>query len=371
MAAKWFTKKPNTPAAAQKDIQYVLGDIRAKVFFGVVFFILAVLLVITFQPYGGALVLALLLAALLHPVYRYLHRKLKWSPRYITTLIIVGLLVFTLVPLFFILQNLAREAISTSNAINTYISSGQINEFAIKIQSLLAKVHINVNSSNVSTYALQALEKFSGELASTATGIIKNLFSFFVSLSLFFAALVFLIPRMSSIKRVALEISPLGKAITSDYIEKTRLLLKGAVVGSFMISLTASTIMGITFYLLHIPNALLFATVAFILGFIPYLGTAIFTFGAAIIFAVLGEYNQAAILLIVQIVFLNQLDLVFRPITVPKKVRIHPALMIIAVLSGLATFGILGIIFGPVILVLFISTVEIYRQNYGHKPSTV
>jgi predicted PurR-regulated permease PerM len=39
--------------------------------------------------------------------------------------------------------------------------------------------------------------------------------------------------------------------------------------------------------------------------------------------------------------------------------------MIIAVFSGLATFGLLGLVFGPVILVLFISTVEIYRQNYG------
>jgi predicted PurR-regulated permease PerM len=125
--------------------------------------------------------------------------------------------------------------------------------------------------------------------------------------------------------------------------------------------------MGITFWLLGVPNAMLFTVLAFFLGFIPYLGTTIFTFGAAIIFVILGYYDKAVIVLLLQLLILNQLDLVFRPISMPKKVRIHPALMIIAVLAGIASFGMIGIIFGPTILVLFISSVEIYQQNYGAK----
>ncbi len=360
-------KSPDT----QKEVQYLLGDIRAKVFFGIAFFILAILLAITFMPYAGALILALLLAALLHPTYSRLQRKLKWSPRMITALIIAIFIILSSIIIFFIVRNLLTEAITLSNSINSYISTGEVNQLTTRLQDILKSLNINISSQDVSKYLVQFLQQFSSQLIGFVTVMVKNLFTFFVAISLFFAALIFLIPRMGTVKKIALEVSPLGRAITADYIEKTQLLLRGAVLGSFVISLTASTIMGITFYLLGIPNAILFATIAFFLGFIPYLGTAIFTFGAAIIFAVLGQYNQAIILILVQLLILNQLDLVFRPITVPKKVRIHPALMIIAVLSGLAAFGMLGLIFGPVILVLFISTVEIYRQNYGIKATPV
>lgn len=83
----------------------------------------------------------------------------------------------------------------------------------------------------------------------------------------------------------------------------------------------------------------------------------------------MGDYTSAIIILLLQLLILNQLDLVFRPISMPKKVRIHPALMIIAVLAGIASFGMIGIIFGPTILVLFISSIQIYQQNYGNDVS--
>ena len=352
---------PNT----EKEVEYILEDMRAKIFFGMVFFVLGVLLFITLKPYFSAVMLSILVATLIHPVFARLQRKLKWSPRIITSLIVAALVIITVLVLFFIGRNLIQQALTLSSSINAYINSGQTAELQNKIQETL---RLNgVESQDITKFTTSTLQQASGQLANFATNLIKNSFAFFVSVTIFLAGLVLLIPRMSSIKKMAINISPLGPSMTSDYIEKTRLLLRGAVVGSFFISLTASTLMGITFWLLGVDNALLFAVLAFFLGFIPYLGTTIFTFGAAIIFVALGYYDKAIIILLLQLLILNQLDLIFRPISMPKKVRIHPALMIIAVLAGIASFGMIGIIFGPTILVLFISSVQIYEQNYGVK----
>lgn len=347
----------------EKEVEYVLYDMRAKVFFGVVFVILGVLLYYTLQPYLSAVLLAILVAALIHPLYRRMHNKLGWSPRIITSIIILILALIAFVLIFFIGRSLISQATNLSGSINAYISSGQTAELQAKLQGIFKTS--GAESIDTGSLINSTLQQLSGQLANFASSLIKNSFAFIVSITVFLASLVLLIPRMSQIKKMAVDISPLGPKITTDYIEKTRLLLRGAVVGSFIISLVASTIMGITFWLLGIPNALLFAVLAFFLGFIPYLGTTIFTFGAAIIFALTGNYQTAAVLVLVQLIILNQLDLVFRPITMPRKVRIHPALMIIAVMAGLATFGMIGIIFGPVILVLFMSSVQIYQQNYG------
>jgi predicted PurR-regulated permease PerM len=352
---------PNT----EKEVGYILEDMRAKIFFGMVFFVLGVLLFVTLKPYLNAVILAILVAALIHPIFTRLHRKLKWSPRVITSLIVAVLIAITVLLIFFVGRSLVQQALSLSSSINDYLNSGQTTELQNKIQETL---RLNgVESQDLTKLTTSTLQQISGQLASFATSFIKNSFAFFVSVTIFLAGLVLLIPRMSRIKKMAVDISPLGPIITNDYIDKTRLLLRGAVVGSFFISLTASTLMGITFWLLGVPNAMLFTVLAFFLGFIPYLGTTIFTFGAAIIFVILGYYDKAVIVLLLQLLILNQLDLVFRPISMPKKVRIHPALMIIAVLAGIASFGMIGIIFGPTILVLFISSVEIYQQNYGAK----
>lgn len=363
---KFVPKRNNgaVPPEAEKEVEYLLGDMRSKIFFGIVFFVLGVLLYITLRPYLSAVVLAILVAALIHPIFVRLQRKLKWSPRIITSLIVTILVIIVISLVFFIGRNLVQEAIALSSSINAYINSGQVVELQDKIQEIL-KLN-GVESQDIGKLTTSILQQASGQLASFATGFIQNSFAFFVSVTIFLAGLVLLIPRMSSIKKMAVEISPLGPSITKDYIDKTRLLLRGAVVGSFFISLTASTLMGITFWLLGVENALLFAVLAFFLGFIPYLGTTIFTFGASIIFALTGNYTSAFIILLLQLLILNQLDLVFRPISMPKKVRIHPALMIIAVLAGIASFGMIGIIFGPTILVLFISSVQIYQQNYGN-----
>lgn len=353
--------------SAEKEVGYILEDMRAKIFFGVVFFALGVLLFITLRPYLSAVVLAILVAALIHPIFVRLQRKLKWSPRVITGLIIAILVIITIALVFFIGRTIVQEAISLSSSINDYINSGQVVELQAKLQEALKLS--GVESQDVGKFTTTVLQQVSGQLASFATSFIQNSFAFFVSVTIFLAGLVLLIPRMSNIKKMAVDISPLGPSITRDYIDKTRLLLRGAVVGSFFISLTASILMGITFWLLGVENAMLFTVLAFFLGFIPYLGTTIFTFGAAIIFTIMGDYTSAVIILLLQLLVLNQLDLVFRPISMPKKVRIHPALMIIAVLAGIASFGMIGIIFGPTILVLFISSVQIYQQNYGNAES--
>lgn len=356
---------PKADPKTEKQVEYVLQDMRAKIFFGIVFAILGFFLYLTLKPYLSAIVLAVLTAALIHPVYYRLRKRLGWSPRVITSLIIAVLAIAAFVVIFFIGRSLVAQAVNLSQAINSYIGSGQLNSLQSQTQSALKG--INIDNQDTTKLISSTLQQLSGQLASFATNLIKNSFSFFVSVTIFLAGLVILIPRMSQIKKTAVDISPLGREITTDYIDKTRLLLRGAVVGSFFISLVASTIMGLAFWLLGIPNALLFATLAFFLGFIPYLGTTIFTFGAAIIFVITGSYTNAAILVLLQLLILNQLDLVFRPISMPRRVRIHPALMIIAVLSGIAAFGMIGIIFGPVALVLFMSSVQIYQQNYGAK----
>jgi len=55
---------------------------------------------------------------------------------------------------------------------------------------------------------------------------------------------------------------------------------------------------------------------------------------------------------------------VFKPKLVGKKVKMHPLLVFFAIIGGLKLFGIIGIIYGPLVVTGFLTLAEIYRTNY-------
>ena len=58
-------------------------------------------------------------------------------------------------------------------------------------------------------------------------------------------------------------------------------------------------------------------------------------------------------------------EYILKPKLVGDRVKVHILLIFISIFGGLATFGLIGIIFGPLITIAFLSMVDIYHKNYG------
>jgi hypothetical protein len=61
---------------------------------------------------------------------------------------------------------------------------------------------------------------------------------------------------------------------------------------------------------------------------------------------------------------ITNVDNFLRPILVPKEARLDPALMLLSVFSGIAMFGFFGIILGPVLMILIVTTISVYLAVY-------
>jgi len=64
----------------------------------------------------------------------------------------------------------------------------------------------------------------------------------------------------------------------------------------------------------------------------------------------------------------TNIDNVLRPILVPKEARLDPALMLLAVFSGIAMFGFWGIVLGPVLMIIIVTTISVYLAVYKGVP---
>jgi predicted PurR-regulated permease PerM len=83
-----------------------------------------------------------------------------------------------------------------------------------------------------------------------------------------------------------------------------------------------------------------------------------------------GEVGSGIFLFVFGSALVGTLDNILRPVVLSRigDHRIHPLLLFFAVLSGIGLFGISGIVFGPLLLALLVTTVGIYREHLAHAP---
>ena len=88
----------------------------------------------------------------------------------------------------------------------------------------------------------------------------------------------------------------------------------------------------------------------------------------AIIAIITGNTTSAVIILFGFYVVVNPLDLLLRPRLVSKEAYLNFALMLLALFGGLAVGGLMGMIYGPVFMILFITTIDIYAKYFSNNP---
>jgi predicted PurR-regulated permease PerM len=64
----------------------------------------------------------------------------------------------------------------------------------------------------------------------------------------------------------------------------------------------------------------------------------------------------------------TNIDNFLRPFLVPREARLDPALMLLAVFAGITMFGPWGIIIGPVVMIVIVTTISVYLAVYKGVP---
>jgi predicted PurR-regulated permease PerM len=77
-----------------------------------------------------------------------------------------------------------------------------------------------------------------------------------------------------------------------------------------------------------------------------------------------GRIAAGIFFIIFYIAVSSVIEYVIKPKLVGNKVRIHTLLVFISVLGGLKVFGMLGIIYGPLVITAFLTLTDIYRSSY-------
>lgn len=348
----------------------MLNSLQAR-YFLLIFLLVTLLLGWVLWPFWQLLILAFLLAGIFRPVYLLL---CKWVAPWIAssiTCILITVIVF--VPLTFCIGALSSEAMNLfhwskdSNLLLKLQQSLQNNTLAGRTQELLVGFGINFEPSDV-TRMISDMSKTAGLfIYGKASGWAANIMSFVFQFSILIMVIFFLLKEIDRLIEFLTRLSPLPKEQDELLMNKFMELAGVILVGNGISGVFQGVLGGFFFGLLGLNSPVLWGSVMAVLAFLPIFGIGGVLVPTAAILLINGHSGQAITTLVFYGLLAFSVEYLLKPKFVGSQVKMHTLLVLLAILGGMSLFGILGIIYGPLIVTAFLTLADIYLKEY--KPS--
>jgi predicted PurR-regulated permease PerM len=121
---------------------------------------------------------------------------------------------------------------------------------------------------------------------------------------------------------------------------------------------------GVVFSIFGLPSPFLWGVIMGLLAFLPIIGIGMVFIPAAIYLFLKGRIAASIFFVVFYVVLSGGVEYLFKPKLVGQRVKMHTLLVFLAIIGGLKLFGILGIIYGPLVITAFLTLTDIYRSSY-------
>ncbi len=309
-----------------------------------------------FRPFWIVLVLGVSFSVVLYPGYEWL-RKMR-LPNWLASLLTV--LVFLVVLCGPVLGIGAIVFNQSQNLFHQITTSGNISPSLDTINTQVNNLLPNGVTFNIDEKISEFVSFVSNNIANIFSTTVSAFFSFLLMLLIMFYCL----KDGAKWKKTLIQISPLGEENDEKILDKLSLAVNGVIRGSLLISMIQGILLGIGFWIFHIPNAALWGVVAAVFSLIPTFGI-ISVSAPAIIFLFIKGHTLAAVgLLAWLIVTIGTIDNLLGPHIVGHKIHIPSILILFSVLGAISLVGPVGVLIGPLTLSLLFVLVAIYKNEF-------
>ncbi len=356
--------EPDNPLSTERSI-----PLRVKYFLLVllisVFFLGRVL-----YPFWSILVLSFLLSSLFRPVYLFINRRVPNTPSSILTCLLITALVF--VPIVFFIGALSNEALGV-------YQWGRDSRIWLKLQSFiqesplvaqalqyLKEVGFDLSPSQISDTVSYVVKMAGLMLYNQASAWAANIAEFFFLFIMMILIIFFLLIDLPKLLDFLIKLSPLPDDEDRLLIRKFEEIATAVLKGNGICGLIQGILGGAVFSIMGISSPILWGCIMAVLAFLPIFGIGLIMIPAAFLLAVNGNMAWPILLFCFYMFLSFSVEYLIKPKLVGKSVHMHTLLVFLSIIGGLSVYGVLGIIYGPLIVTAFQTLSEIYLKKYDH-----
>jgi len=342
----------------------------SKVFLVVLIGVL-ILLLRLFWAYISAIILALLIASAFYPLYARVKKLLKGEERGASMLMTIFIFLVLVIPVGGFVGTLSNEAFDFYRRSREAVSLLKIQQilegdsiWAQRIRKVGALTGIEVNPETLEELATALGKNVGLFLSKQLRSMASNLLNFLIHFFLMMLIVYYIFRDGERLKNYISELLPFPMEQQELVVSKFREMARAVIVGNGLNGIIQGIIGGFGFFFFGLGSPFLWGTLIGFMAFLPFIGASIVYVPAFIILILQGQTGTAIGFLVYNGAYSLIMEYLFKPRMIGKGMRMNSLLVFIGILGGIKLFGILGIIYGPLIMTIFITLAELYRLEY-------
>ncbi|NQX41845.1 Predicted PurR-regulated permease PerM [Pedobacter steynii] len=313
--------------------------------------VLGCLIAYSLQGIFSAILGTLVLYTILRPAFLYLVEERKWNKR-LSALLLLFVSVLVIILPFYAVSTMVIEKIAELQSDHIYF------------KNLIFKVkHLVPVGSDFQSLVEDGLKKAGTWATELFPSLISGAFNIVLGLLIMYFLLYFMLIENETFERSLLKYAPFREQNAYRFAEEMRNTTYANVLGQGLICVVQGSLVSLSFYVLGYSDPLFWGVMTTFISFVPVLGPPVVFVPAALLQMANGNSFGAWAMLIFGFVVIINIDNVLRFMIAKKVGNIHPIITVIGVVIGIPLFGILGLVFGPLLLSYFILLIKIYETS--------
>ncbi len=342
---------------------------QGKVFF---FLLLAFIFWITYillQPYLGVVVFSVVVVVIFKPLYDLIEKWVGGRKGLATTLTIVGIFLAVLIPVVFVVNVTVTQASVLAQDVSSFVAGRNtnftniINEINMLLASFPYLAAYQIDEASIIDAARNMVGPVTNFVAQRAISLGGASVEWITNAIIFLSIVGTLFPTYDKTLRFLKDLSPLPDELDQIYIDRFIAMTKAMFKGVLVIAVIQGIIAGVFLAFTGTAYVFFLTLLAMFVAVLP-LGVNVLTIPVGIVHFLLGNTWQGVVIIAGSLLIVSQIDNIVRPKLVSDDAYLNPALVLLSAFGGLAWFGFLGVIYGPIIAIFFVTTIEIYLTYY-------
>ncbi len=311
---------------------------------------------------------AAVLSIIFRPLYTRYTAMLGGRSGLAAGLGVLTICLVVLLPIFLV----GLAVVSEAQTIYAQVTSGELDvEASISyverqlpiVQQFLAG--LGLDTTQLRGQVAGAAATISQGIATRALVYGQNALTFAVQFFLMLYLLYFFLKDGHRLVERIVRVLPLGDARERRLMNRFADVSRATLKGTLIVAAVQGTLGGLFFWMLGIQGAVFWGVVMTLLSLLPAIGTALVWAPAAIILFFTGHPIKALILVVAGVVVIGLVDNLLRPILVGRDAGMPDYLVLLATIGGITLFGLSGFIIGPVLAALFLTTWNIFAEDFS------
>ncbi len=306
-------------------------------------------------PIGWAIVLSILF----YPLFAFLLRYVKYKSvaSLITVLIIFALLLGPFSYIGFAFMDEMR-GLSTSIQLNERLVQ---HPYVQWVYSKIIKI-FGIPQTQFEKAVIENLGHVRDIVLEKVTSGFGDIVSFFINFLLMVFAIFFMFIDGPRLLRKVKDYMPFNEEEKHRLADQIHDIVVSTIYGGVIVGIIQGVLAGVTFAILEFKAPVLWGFATAIASFIPIIGAA-GVWGPAVLYLfATGSTYKAVALLIIGAFGISLIDNILKPLIIGNRVKMPMLVILFSVLGGIKLFGLIGLILGPLVIALFVSVLEIFRN---------